>query len=439
MKRRTFFSATAGTSFILAGTGNSHAQARTKSAAASSPAGTMTFETAQLDKYRRQYEYDLFEDYIPFHDKFVVDHQTGCFLATTDHDGSHENTNTNSSFMGRGIWCYSFLYNNLAKEDKYLDIAKKGADFIMKHRPAGTDYWPGAYTREGEVIPNSSGGYPGDCYIAEGLAEYAKASGDMKYMDVAKETLFKCMRHYDSPDFTDGSTPFPGARNLWYWMLLMWFGTCTLKYKGDPELEKLVARCQDAILNYHQNPKFELMNNYINHDLSRSQDPKHSELAACGHATESTWMMMYEAVRTKNKKLYDLAAERFNRHAIVSKDDVYGGYYNDCTNVDENTWELSKISWAQAFILMNSIYIVENTGAQWAKDMFAEQFDWVQEKLPLKKHGFALWLEPRDRFVTYTPHASRKDNYHHPRHLMLNLASLRRMTERRGKVSGVFG
>jgi len=258
-------------------------------------------------------------------------------------------------------------------------------------------------------------------------------------MDIAKETLFKCMRHYDSPDFTDSSTPFPGARNLWYWMLLMWFGTCTLKKGPDSELEKLVVRCQDAILNHHQNPKFDLMNNYINHDLSRSSDPKHSELAACGHATEATWMIMYEAVRTKNKKLFDLASERFKRHAIVSKDDVYGGYYNDCSNVDENIWELVKISWAQAFILINSLYIVENTGAQWAKDMFIDQFNWVQEKLPLKKYGFALWMEPRDRFVTFTPHSSRRDNYHHPRHLMLNCASLRRMTERGGKVSNIFG
>jgi N-acylglucosamine 2-epimerase len=257
-------------------------------------------------------------------------------------------------------------------------------------------------------------------------------------MDIARETIFKCLSYYDKPDFTDGSTPYPGARNLWYWMLLMWFGTCWLKNKPDAELEKLVARCQDAILNYHQNPKFNLMNNYINHDLSRSDDPKHNGLAACGHATEATWMMMYEAVRTKNKKLFDTAAERFKRHAFVSKDEVYDGYYNDCTDVDKNIWELNKVSWAQTFILINSLYIVENTGAEWAKDMFTDQFNWVQEKLPLKKYGFAYWLEPNDRFATFVPHAGRKDIYHHTRHLMLNLASLRRMTERAGKVSRVF-
>jgi mannose/cellobiose epimerase-like protein (N-acyl-D-glucosamine 2-epimerase family) len=206
----------------------------------------------------------------------------------------------------------------------------------------------------------------------------------------------------------------------------------------DKELEELVAKCLDAILNHHQNHKFDLMNNYINHDLSRSEDPRHSELAACGHATEATWMIMYEAVRIKDKELFNLAADRFKRHAIVSKDEVYGGYYNDCTDVDKNIWELAKISWAQAFILINSLYIVEHTGAQWAKDIFIDQFNWVQEKLPLKKYGHALWLEPTDRYTTFIPHTSRKDNYHHPRHLMLNLASLRRMIERNGKTSCIF-
>jgi len=181
------------------------------------------------------------------------------------------------------------------------------------------------------------------------------------------------------------------------------------------------------------------MNNYINHDLSRSEDAKHSELGACGHATEATWMIMYEAIRTKNKPLFDNAAEKFRRHALVSRDDVYGGYFNDLVNVDENIWQLSKISWAQAFILINSLYIVEHTGTEWANDVFTDQFNWVQEHLPLKKHGYAMWLEARDRKATFIPHASRKDNYHHPRHLMLNLMSLRRIVANTGNVSGVFG
>ena len=442
MKRRSFIESAVGTAALSSGISGCASDEtdgeRAMQAGGKSAPGIGLLAGRSVEEVKAQYEYDLFEDYVPFHNTYVAEPKYGSFLATTDHDGSHADTNTNASYMGRGIWCYSFLYNNLEKDTKYLDIAWKAVQFMMKHQPSGDDFWPGEYSMEGEVL-SPSGGYAGDCYIAEGLAEFSKATGDPKYMDIAKETIFKCLGHYDRPDFKDGSIPYPGARSLWYWMLLMWFGTNTLKHEPDSDLESLVARCVDAIMNHHQHPDFELMNNYINHDLSRSEDPKHSQLAGCGHATEATWMIMYEAVRTNNKELFDNAAEMFRRHALVSRDDVYGGYFNGLINVDENNWQLSKISWAQTFILINSLYIVEQTGEPWAKDVFADQYGWIQEHLPLKKHGYALWLDPRDRKATFVPKSTRKDNYHHSRHLMLNLMSLRRIVANGGNVSGVFG
>ena len=438
MERRSFFKGAIGVPAAAALFITSNTEAK-ENINAQPGKHSSAFGMTYLEKIRAQYEYDLFEDYIPFHNKYVVDNETGFFYAATDHDGSHPNTNTSSTFMGRGIWCYSYLYNNISKEDKFLEIASKALGFMIKHRPTGDSYWPGGFTKDGAVIDSSPGSYAGDCYLAEGFAEFSRATGDKKYMEMAKDILFNCVKNYDDPGFTDSSTAFPGARNLWYWMMPMWFGTSALNREKDDELEKLTSRCRDAILNYHLNPKFDLMNNFINHDLSRSENPEHSGLAACGHATEATWMIMYDAVRTRNKTLFDRAAGIFRRHAIVSKDNVYGGYYNDCTDVDKNEWELTKVSWAQVFILINALYIVEHTGEQWAKDIFTEQNDWVQKHLPLKEHGYKLWLEPNDRFATYIPHAGRKDNYHHPRHLMMNLACIRRMIARKGAVSGIMG
>ncbi len=442
MKRRTFLGATFSTAALASGVTGCTEKINKIDSAGKSDAGNAvnigTIGGMTLEELRRQHEHDLFEEHIPFHDKYVVDNTYGSFIAATDHDGSHKNTDTSANYMGRGIWFYSFLYNNLAREDKYLDIAAKAVEFTMKHQPAGEDFWPGSYSREGKVIGNGKGGLPGDCYIAEGLAEYAKATGETKYMDIARETIFKTIRHYDRPDFKDGSTPYPGARNMWYWMLHMWFGITTLMNKPDAELQKIVDRCIDAIMNHHRNPKFDLMNNVINNDLSRSEDPKYSECAGCGHLTEFTWMTIYEAMRKKDRALFDLAVKHFKRHALVSYDDVYRGYYNDCSNVDENDWQLRKISWAQVFILINSLLVIEHTGAEWAKEMYADQNDYTQKKLTLKQHGYLGWFEPNDRWCTFVPHSGRKDNYHHPRHLMLNLLTINRMIERGGKVSGLF-
>ena len=71
----------------------------------------------------------------------------------------------------------------------------------------------------------------------------------------------------------------------------------------------------------------------------------------------------------------------------------------------------------------------------WPARWFDRTFHYVQEKFPLKPHGYALWAMGGDRQVTFQPHVSRKGNYHHPRHLMLNLLALERMIERGGGVS----
>ena len=124
---------------------------------------------------------------------------------------------------------------------------------------------------------------------------------------------------------------------------------------------------------------------------------------------------------------------------IRDRDDVYGGVFNDCHNVDENVWQLSKIHWAEVFVLMGSLPVIEHTNAAWAHDWFARQNTWIRENFLLKPYGHHLWMATTDRKATYNPVPSGpKDLYHHPRHLMLNLRCLDRMIGRGGRVSGLF-
>lgn len=392
-----------------------------------------------LKALRNQYRAE-FDEFVTFFDRYVVDTQYGGFMCSTDHDGSHLNETKTASTEGRGIWCYSFMYNRgLVKDPRFLNYAKRSIDFILPHKPSGSDYWPGTYSRTGEVI-SPNGNLASDCYIAEGLAEYGRAAGEGKYGDIAREIVFKCLANYDTPDFQDGQNPYPGARNLWYWMMFMWFGTHWLTNRPDPEMEKLVDRCIDAILNAHMHPDYQLMNYAVNHDHSRAsgENDKYARAGSCGHATEAAWMIMYEAVRRKDRALFDRASETFRRHAEVSRDDVYGGVFNDLEDIEANKWQLTKIFWAQAFILIGSLAVIEHTGADWAKNMFSEQFAYIETMCRLRRWGYPLMIDSGDRRISELPKARRKDIYHHPRYLMLNLLALERMGRRRGKVSGVF-
>ena len=89
-------------------------------------------------------------------------------------------------------------------------------------------------------------------------------------------------------------------------------------------------------------------------------------------------------------------------------------------------------------MLLGSLFVIEHTGAKWAKDMFEKTWNYVIDKYPLKQYGFPIWILYADRKVTFERHYERVGNFHHPRHLMLNILSLERIIERKGRVSKLF-
>ncbi|HEX7294328.1 MAG TPA: hypothetical protein VF251_01165, partial [Pyrinomonadaceae bacterium] len=64
----------------------------------------------RLKQLRDQYRRDLFTDFLPFMEKYVIDPEFGGFRCNTDHLGNRVNENKLSWFEGRGTWVYSFLY-----------------------------------------------------------------------------------------------------------------------------------------------------------------------------------------------------------------------------------------------------------------------------------------------------------------------------------------
>jgi mannose/cellobiose epimerase-like protein (N-acyl-D-glucosamine 2-epimerase family) len=144
-------------------------------------------------------------------------------------------------------------------------------------------------------------------------------------------------------------------------------------------------------------------------------------------------MMLFESARVKDKKLFDTFTERFRRHVRIAWDDVYGGVFRNLMNVDQNLWTLDKVLWAQEEVLIGSLFIFERTGADWAREMFNQTFDYVQKTFPLKEHGSPIWMYAGNRkveFEEFKTRPKRVENYHHPRHLMLNLLSIERMIKR---------
>ena len=97
---------------------------------------------------------------------------------TAVHFNTHK-TATNGGTGASGATRSSYNHN-LARSDKYLGYARRSVDFIMKipslrHRLLAGNLRAG---RRGHG--QKAGSLPGDCYIAEGLAEFSRATGERK-------------------------------------------------------------------------------------------------------------------------------------------------------------------------------------------------------------------------------------------------------------------
>lgn len=391
-----------------------------------------------LKALRDQYRKDLFEDYVPFFNKYGIDRDLGGFMCAVDHDGTQVNTDKSIWYQGRGLWAHGFLYNEFG-EDAQMDILKKTRDFVVKHGRDNSGNWYMSLDKEGNPTSGTDVvGYAG-LFMAEGLMEYARATGDQETLDLAVASFWKGIEIYDNPkrESPQGYVPvsYPGMRIQGFEMVTIVLLSQLVQLVPDARLKARLDRAVDVVLEKFYNPEYGLNNEILFHTYDRPGDAN-EDFIYLGHAIETFWMMLQEAVRRKDQSLFDTVAQRLERALEVAWDDVYGGFFRAVHVNGPTTFD--KVLWLQEEVLIGTIILMEHGDLLWPEWWFARTFDYVQEKFPLKKHGYPMWQVGGDRKVTFQPHTARKENYHHPRHLMLNLLALERMIERGGKTSGVF-
>ena len=398
-----------------------------------------------LAELRRLYREELFEGCLPWWDRHGIDHARGGFFHQLDYDGTRHGTDKFLWFQGRGIWIYSFLYNHFGKERRWLEIARRTKDFVLRHAPQPDGWWAESLALDGKVLKPFSGDIYGMLFCAEGLQEYAWAAGDEEAWRLAFDLVKKLFRHIERPDFRFMGTERPGMRAQGLWMVNLRVATQMLERWPDAEIAAIADRCLDAIIGHHWNPEIGLNNEMLNFDLSRPAEE--AKKCLIGHSIESLWMVLDEALRRKDEPLYRTGAERIRRHVEVGWDDVYGGIVQ-WVNFDRGDYEwpverpvgtslefrgrgeyfYMKPLWALNEVLVAALNVFEHTRAAWAADWFDKAQRLIDEKYSLwkreRRYGHMLFA---DRKMTWQPRVTRQDNYHPPRQLMLNLLALNRM------------
>lgn len=393
-----------------------------------------------LTELRERLHTELFDRFLPNMDQYAIDHEFGGVMCSLDvRTGELTNREKTAWFVGRGLWVYSFLYNHLKKDERYLAIAEQSKDLLLKLQPEDDSFWPQRFSREGEPLTGPGDIY-GSLFVAEGLAEYAKAAGKPEYREMAKKIIFSCVDRYDQPDYQfhmsylRNAPDVDGPRVLGHWMIFLSLSTQMLKNAPDDDLEQLAARSVSAIMEHHLNPTYGLTNEVINHDFSLP-DNAYNQFSVIGHGLETLAFVMFEAARRKDKALFNRAQAAFKKHVNVAKDAVYGGYFHSIQHIDNYTWDVRKSLWNQQEVLNGSLFLIEHTGDDWALQTFAETYQYIYDKFYHPDYKF--WHSGGDRKME-NPNTGLLEHYHHARQLMLALLAVDRMIEREGHISNLF-
>ncbi|MEA2063506.1 MAG: AGE family epimerase/isomerase [Gemmatimonadota bacterium] len=404
-----------------------------------------TIAGMNLEELKADYRDRLFGQYLPFWEKGGIDTELGGFICHLEDDGSPADDEKNIWFQGRGLWVYSFLYNNFGHDPKWLGVARKARNFMAEHMWAGSGRWYEIVHRDGTVIEPVSTSVYGWLFAANGLVEYYKATGSKQDLDLVLETLRAALTAYDKPDYEGVFLPegitAAGVRTQGYSMVILRLLTQVLAIHPDPDLEALAKKHADLIMNRFYNPEYGIANEYLAHDYSRLEGLEDQMFT--GHAIEVLWMVMLEAVRKKDRALFDTACLRLKRYLDMSWDNVFEGFGSGDYRVfggpgrQQGTDYGVKTMWLQCEVMLACMLVLEYTGADWARQWYEKTREFTLRTVAAGSPG--VWDQAvgrrGEKIARKEYHPKRRGNFHQPRYMMMTLLILEQMIESRGELA----
>lgn len=405
-----------------------------------------------LQELRNDYKDRIFKQYLPFWDKGGYDNKFGGFMCELKDNGSVEDDEKYIWYQGRGIWVYSYLYNNFGKDKRFLEIARKSRDFLIKNMYLGDGKWRDSVNREGQPIESTFGqGSNKDIYgalfAAAGLIELYKADGNENDLKTAITSIWTSVKAYEHPNYegvTVSGIDHKGLRTQGHSFMIIWTLTNLLSFHKDPKLEELQNEHVNHIMNHFWNSAYGIVNENLFHDYTKI--PGNESVMLTGHSLEALWMVLHEALRKGDQQLFETSKNRIRHLIEMNWDYNFNGMCTEEYNVFSSegkcqgpTYDL-KVMWAHTELLIATMTILEHTGEIWAKEWYERGRKYCLNTMANTGHG--VWRQAVNRFGEdkQRPGISiyRKDNFHQIRYQMMNLLSIERMIKNNRKIGFAY-
>ena len=101
-----------------------------------------------LSAYVQRYENELIDNVIPFWETHCVDQEYGGYFTSLDRDGSVYDTEKYMWMQWRIVYMFATFYMSPYRQERWLEIARQGFDFLTKHGKSGDGTYYFALNRQ---------------------------------------------------------------------------------------------------------------------------------------------------------------------------------------------------------------------------------------------------------------------------------------------------
>lgn len=301
----------------------------------------------------------LMNDFMSFWDEVSVDPVYGGYLCGFDREGKLFFEDKSVWQQGRSLWMFSKLYNEFGKKQHWLDCAKNGYDFMNKYCFAPNGHMYFRVTRDGKPLRERRY-YFSEFFAIMGYCEYYKATGDEEVKERAINLYNLVEKYFRTPGYFPAKINPDARKYKGHSIYMIMVNTCQhlREIDDNPRYQSMIDECIGIITRDFVKEDKKALFETVNHDGSFIDTPEGRFLNP-GHAIETSWFIMREAIHKKDRKLFETFIKVTEWSLERAWDPQYGGmfYFVDADNkpVISNEWDL-KLFWVHCETMIAMVY-----------------------------------------------------------------------------------
>ncbi len=387
----------------------------------------------RLEAYREAYRRELFDSVIPFWLRHSLDVQQGGQFTCLDRDGAVYDTDKAMWLQGRALWMFAKLYNTVQQRDEWLAAARHQYDFITRHGFDGDGRMFFALAADGRPLRKRRYLFT-ETFAIIGLAEYARATGDIAALQRAIDTYRLVIDLLQKPGALPPKELLPERRGKSHSLSMILLATTQelrLAAPPDPLYDHIVDEALRQIIDHFLDDSAAAVFELLGPGNQRLDTAEGRKLTP-GHALESAAFILHEAQARSDESLVAPALKMIDYSLERGWDAEYGGllYFVDVDGKPPTQleWDM-KLWWPHSEALYALLLAWHISGDAKYADWFAQMHDYTFAHFPDAEYGGWYGYLRRDGSLS-TPLKGGmwKGFFHTPRSLWLCWRLLGEMT-----------